>query len=516
MARIHQLNPGNYRTSAQIDADMANIVRYLVASEMGDKSLPEMMAVLFDTTSGDLIAPVEIRNDSTSGLQYRVGTFTDETTGWITLATVAELRGTPGLNLGIIEGPLFNNPVSFTATASQTVFSYAFDETDDLFVFVDGVFQVEGGSNDYTKSHAADTVTFNSGMSGGEIVYIITVRASSVSNYRRSDIVSAGQVVFPFTHTEDEKILVFLNGLIQREGGANDYTTSPSSNTVTFTSTIPASDVVSIITVENLAQTSLSGLMTEDNYTNSSGLIPYAKLSIADNDIPQAKINGLTALLTNRGRIYVQASEPSSGMSAGDFWLNTSVSPNTLYVYDSSQWLAVSPSTAIPAFTSSNANQILHLNGTGTAMVWKAVDLSAYVANASVGAANGVASLDADARLPYAQLPEVLSSGTFYDLQSGAVSNAAFVITRIYKEKIRIDSRAIRLASGTCTWDLQVDGVTVATTTVSASSTPDEANFANSVEVDATSASKTIGFVVSSGSSPVDLDTALAFVRLSS
>lgn len=507
MARLHQLHPGNYRSGSNIDDDFANLVRYIVAAERGDKSLSELSALLFDT-NGDFTAVMEVRFDGDVGLEYRVGNYTDSTTGWQTIAAASSLRGTPGLDLGTIEGPLFTDTQETTATAAQTVISYTFETTDDVLVFIDGVLQT---ASSYTKDAAANTITLDSALAGGEILYVIKVRASSVSEYRRTDAVSAGQAVFPFVHTNLEQILVYRNGLLQRPGGSNDYTNDPASDTITFTSTIPASDVVTILTVENSAEVKVTGLMTEANWT-ASGYIPYAKLSIADNDIPQAKVNGLTALLTNRGRTYVSATEPVSP-SAGDVWVDSSSSPYIPKFYDGTQFLRFSPATDLPTFATANAGQVLHINTSGTGLIWKAVDLSAYVPLSSVGAASGVASLDAAGRLPASQLPSSLVSGSLAHVEAGAVANGNYVIQRFYKEIIRIDARAIQLTSGTADITLQVDGVDVADTTVSASSTPSEANYSNSIQVDASSASKTIGFKVASGSSPVDLDFVLAIAR---
>ena len=69
--------------------------------------------------------------------------------------------------------------------------------------------------------------------------------------------------------------------------------------------------------------------MTEDKFTDVNGFIPYAKLSVADDEIPQAKVNGVTALLANRGRVYVSPSEPSPA-NAGDMWVDTAASPIVL------------------------------------------------------------------------------------------------------------------------------------------------------------------------------------------
>ena len=89
MARIQQLHPGNYRSTGNIDDEFNSVIRYLVSGEKGDFTLGELMSVLFDST-GKLIAPIEMRLDGSSNLQYRVGTYTDTTTGWTTIVAPAE------------------------------------------------------------------------------------------------------------------------------------------------------------------------------------------------------------------------------------------------------------------------------------------------------------------------------------------------------------------------------------------------------------------------------------------
>ena len=110
MARLKVLYPGNHTSSGNIGADVENIVRYLNATELGDNTLAELVKILFDST-GKLVAPVELRNDSINGLQYRVGTYTEAEQGWTTLATVAELRGVSGSDVGTIGSPLFSGRV---------------------------------------------------------------------------------------------------------------------------------------------------------------------------------------------------------------------------------------------------------------------------------------------------------------------------------------------------------------------------------------------------------------------
>lgn len=518
MARIQQLHPGNYRSTGNIDDEFNSVVRYLVSGEKGDFTLGELMSVLFDST-GKLIAPVEMRMDGSSNLQYRVGTYTDSTTGWITIAATADLRGAAGTDLGTIEGPLFNGGTEFTATSAQTVFSYAHESTDDLMVFINGVLQVPTA---YTGNATANTVTMGTGVTTGHKVYIIKLRANSVSNFRRtSSTASASQAVFPFTHTSSEEIMVFRNGLFQTPGGTADYTSSSDQNTVTFTSALPANDEVTILTVENTATTKVSGLVTADDYLDSSGFIPYSKLAITAGQIPQDRVANLASLTANRGKTFVSASAPTgTDAVAGNFWIDTSTSPDTPKFHDGVQWLEFASQTTIPTFTVTDALKALHINSSGTGLEFRTVDLSAYVPLSTVGAASGVAALDSTGRLASSQIPTVMALDSLHFVNSGTISgDTDFVIKRIYKEVVRIDSISVRTSSGTCDITLQVNGVDVAGfSAISASSTPVEQNLANSISVDAqtVNASKTIGFKASNVSSAANIEIVLAVTKVAS
>ena len=106
MARLRQQYAQNYGSSSNINTEFENVVRYLNAAELGEKTVGELLATIFDN-SGAWIGPVELRKDSSAGLQYRVGTYSDTTSGWITIATLAELRGETGVVAGCL---LYTSP----------------------------------------------------------------------------------------------------------------------------------------------------------------------------------------------------------------------------------------------------------------------------------------------------------------------------------------------------------------------------------------------------------------------
>ena len=507
MARLRQQFPANYVSSGNIHTEFENFVKYINAAELGNKTISELLTVLFDE-SGVFDGPIEMQYDTTTGLQYRVGTYADTSTGWKTLASVSSLKGDAGTNVGTIEGPFFFNRQDTVATSGQTVFSYSFDSTEaDLMVFVNGVLQNDTGV--YTLDDANNTVTFSSGLTTGQICTIWSLRKQSVSNYRRSDITStASQVVFAFTHTADENLIVFRNGILQRPGGSNDYTSSDANNTITFTAGLTNGDLVTIATVENQALQNVTGLMLEGEYTDANGKIVYNKLSLADGDVPQAKINGLVTALTNNCILEVSGTTPSSP-STQRLWLDTSVTPNLLKFYNGSTYLQTSPDSTLPTFVSGDANKYVRVNGTGTALEYGTIDVSTLVPKTYMGAANGVGSLDSSGKLPITQLPDIYSTDTIDYYDSGTASNATVFVKRIWKQKIRIDGIAHKLTSGTCTIQLSVDG-TVVGTTHNVTGTGVDATLGTAIEIDGTSASKRLELAITSASSPVGLEVGLS------
>lgn len=513
MSRIRQLHPSDYRTPSNISDEFEQLTRYLNAAELGDYTIGELLSKLFDT-DGVFDGPIEFSLTSSDGFRYRIGEYTSTTEGWNTLMTWSELRGQDGVSVGTIEGEVFHNRQTSTATAAQTVFNYSWESTEDVLVFKNGILQIEGAAEDYQSDQAAGTITFNSAMAGGEEITTITVRAGSVTNYRRSDqTAAAGQAVFPFTHTSLETLLVYKNGVLQQEGGANDYTASASSDTVTFTSTCTAGDKITILTVENLAIQNVTGLMLESAWTDGAGAIPYAKLSIADGDIPQAKVSGLTSLLTNRGRMYVSATTPT-GMTAGDLWIDTSTSPNTPKFYDGTNWLDIASSSGIPTYSSANANQQLFVNATGTAMEWGDYDDSHLVPKTYMAAANGVATLDGTGVIPTTQVPDIFALSTLYQTVSGSVTNGTYTIQFVFLQKIRIDGICHRLSAGSCTVQISVDGSPVGDTH-SVSTTKTSTTLGTSIEIDGTSTARSLEITVTGASTASDLEVGLAVASIS-
>lgn len=610
MARLRQQHPQNYVNSGNIHTDFENVIRYINSAELGDKTVSELLRILFDE-EGVFRGPIQMRVDTEEGLQYRVGQYASDSEGWSSLVDIGELRGPSGSNAGVIEGPFFyartdkeittgiasltvtsggtlyataptvtfsqpddtTNGVAPTATATidsngvvtgitvdtpgsgyvtaptvtissptnsngtqaaatatlaaisatANVIAYNFDDdTDDVVVYKNGVLLIESGSagtSEYTKQATADTITIASptpGVALGDKITIYSVRSQSVTNFRRTDTeINVATSTVAFVHTEEEKLLVWRNGILQEEGGSADYLRNSASNTLTFLASggLSVGDKITIMTVENQALKTVGGLMFEEEYTNDDGFIRYNKLAIDNNEIPQAKVSALSTSLAGKANLVSQSNSPTSPVT-GDLWLDTSLVPAILKFYDGTQWLETSPESSLPTFIQTNANQYVRVNGTGTALEYGDIDFSAMVPKTYMGAANGVATLDTGGKLPVNQLPETFSTVSIpffsvWEDNAATISNKTYFLSRLWKQTIRIDGIAYKLNSGTCTIQLSVDGSPVGNT-FSVTNTLNSENLATVIEVDATSASRRLELVVTNNSSGNTLEVAIA------
>ncbi len=609
MARLRQQHPQNYVNSGNIHTDFENVIRYLNAAELGNKTVGELLKVLFNE-SGDFRGPVEFRVDNQTGLQYRIGEYANDDEGWITLVQISDLRGPSGANTGTVEGPLFFNrqdsvvstgllggsftitgggtgytsapTISFsnpdgdpingvnpaatctidangvvdaitltspgsgyltpptmtftppttgtTATATCTlgaiaananVISYTFDPTtDDIVVYKNGLLQTEAApSSEYSKDSTQNTVTLASVQLADKIT-IYSIRSQAVTNFRRLDeTIAQAKTSVTFIHTANEKLLVYKNGILQEEGGNDDYLTNPATATITFTSTLIVGDKVSVITVENQSLKTVAGLMFEDEYTDTSGFIRYAKLAVANDEIPQTKVSNLATSLAGKANLASSNSSPTSPVT-GDLWLDISQVPAILKFYDGTQWLETSPESSLPTFIQSNANQYVRVNGTGTALEYGDLDFTSLVPKTFMGAQNGVASLDSSSKIPVAQLPDIFATTTIpfknlWEDTNNTVTNKTYFITRVFKQKLRIDGINYQLSAGTCTIQLSLDGTAISGTTLNATTTNQSQSFSQIIEIDGNTSGRRLEVVVTNASSAQGLELGVAAATLS-
>lgn len=505
MGRLAQINPNNYGSSTNIQADFENIVRYLVAAERGNKTVAELLASIFDAT-GQFDANFQFTYDA-DGLKYRTASAAD----WTILATPEDLRGDPGRDIGDVALPIITARVDAVATAGQTVFPYVHTASDYIFVFQNGLLLSE---DDYTLDPDADTVTLDTGATVSDIISIYKARGSGSISTTRQDftVTGATQSVFGLTLPDNEyQAQVFLNGILQAP--TTDYIISDGTSSLTLMSAAVTNDVLSVIIIASTSATEIPGFMLEGVYTdNTTGKIPFTKVAIDDGDIPQAKVSGLAAHITEAAVIEVGAVAPTTPTS-GDLWIDTSVTPNQLKFYDGSQWLSTRPESTLPSISTGEANYAVYINSTGTGFVYKPVDFSALVYKSSLGVAGGTATLDGDGRLAAAQVPLVRTTDVVHLTLDGAVADGTYDIRRMFGEKIRIIGLTATLASGSCSIQLSVSGATVGSV-YAVSSTATDQLFGTVIEVDAEVLSKLLSVVVTSQSAADTLLLSVVIERL--
>ena len=525
MAGIRQTAAFEYASSDKVQTEFENVIRYLQQAEVGGKTLGEVIDNLTDD-NGNLNSNVEFKLDSSAGLQYRVG----ETGEFTTIAALSELRGEAGQNVGDIGAPIFNGRQDYiigtTLRASDgvaypsgtTVLEYNHDANDTIVVFRNGLLQVEGAANDYVTSAANNTVTFSDDLTttdnsgAAEVVTVYKIRATAITSFQRVDAeVTTTQSIFPFVMEDSTEIQVYQNGLLLREGGANDYVRDNNADTVTLNTAATNGDLVSIITVENTANQVVAGLMLEQVFTNAqTGKILFDKLEIADGAIAEAKVANLTTSLAGKAGLS-DVTAGGTALSAGPvntFYLeDVSGSPRLRFKVSATQNVDINPAVDIPSPSSANSGKFIRVSAAGAYELSALTDvLSAYITTAQKDAANGVPSLDSNLLINIARIPtfDILQQYPLLimDKQVATPTTSEVRMKRISGARIKINKIYAVLDAGTLTLDLKVAGVSqglnlaITTSSVSAFIPPSD------IIIDARSGPVNLGIEASNLSSP--------------
>lgn len=510
MGRLVQQYPNNYHASGNVSAEFENVVRYLVSSERGNRTLGELMRIIFDE-DGNFHSDLEIRNDTASGaIQYRIGTFSDAEAGWQTIVDAEDLRGEPGQDVGLIPLPIIHGRADYVATAGQTEFDYVHLAADELLIYVNGVLKRDGALFDYTHNATTGKIIFNAGLADGDAVTAFRVRADGGATFTRTHVTPVSdQVVFPFVFPSGAyQLFIYKNGILLREGGSYDYIPATETSSITFTSTVTTADTITFLLITPTDADTIPGIMLEERYVDpASGNILYSRLAIDDDDIPQAKIFGLVPALADGAKLIVSATTPVDP-DTKTLWLDTSIAPNQLKFYDGTQFISTSPESAIPPILPSNAGQYVRVNGTGTGLIYDSIDFSAVIPRTEKGSSGGVASLDSTGRVPVAQLPEVKGRDYLY-ANLGATVNGAYTMSRLYGAVHRVVGISAKTTSGTCQIQIKVAGVLLGNAYAVSSTTTDQV-LTTPIEIDASTISKTLAIEVTNASSVADLEVTLA------
>ena len=508
MGRLQQLNPRNYRSSAQISEEFESLIRYIGAAERGNKTLSELLGQVFDS-QGNYSLDFTMRVDA-DGLEYRVGS--DEQP-WETVVSLDRLRGPAGRDVGEVALPILHQRVDITAATEITVVNYVHGDDDFLFVLRNGILMREG--DDFVSNPAANTITFTPAIPIDSRVTIYKSRGGGGADINRQDFeVIASQSVFGIILPDDDALtqfLVYLNGILLAEN--DDYVISRALSTITLLSAAQADDLLSVVTIASSDATSVSGFMLEGIYTDpATGLIPVAKVQIPDGALDLAMVGNLAEIIEGTAQITVSPTPPVDP-ETGDLWLDTSETPNALKFWNASEWLRTSPTSSLPPVQSEHANLIVAVNSTGTGYVYRAFETTGLIPRSEKGASGGVATLGIDGRLSTSQQPEVRVTDTIYFTKMGAITDGTLVMRHLFGEKIRLKGMSVRTTSGSATLQIAVSGANVGGA-YSVTSVANDVVFVNPIEIDAISLSKTLQLVVSGASSPNDLFVTLIVERL--
>lgn len=499
MARLRQYFASRYASQEATGAEFENIIRYLNSAELGNLTLTELLTKVFNE-DGDVDIGLEIKVDPSTGLEFRL----DPDAPWTLIAPMEDIRGAAGLNVGTIEAPLFSNQVEVTAGVAQTVYPYTIAaDTAAVLVWINGVLQATAA---YSYSSVTNLVTLNSAPSTGALVRLVSIRTSPATAYRRVDLTAASaQISFPFPMDEYEEIVVFRNGIMQREGGSYDYIKSWQTGIVTMTTAQTAGTLISIICITNSKIRDVAGLMLEDQYA-TNGLIRLDKIAIADGALPQAKVAGLVAALAGKAVITVSGTTPLTP-GTGDLWINTSYSVPALMFFDGTHWLNSSPNGMIPLPLPVNALQYLRLNSTATSLEYAAFDTSGLVKTSDIGAINGVAPLNSAGQIPVINMPDGAIRSPITGRIAGSIANTTIVVGHIAGGVHSFKGLTAKLATGSLSLQLAVNGtpigsvLAVTTTTARLAITP--------ASVDASISPKDVSLIVTGGATPADLTYAI-------
>ncbi len=494
MARLRQYFASRYGSQEATSSEFENIIRYLNSAELGNQTLAELMAKVFDE-DGDVALGVEFRFDAATGLEFRL----DDASDWTLIADAVSIRGTPGINLGTVNGPLLSNRQQFTAGVSQVAYAYTVTSPlADLMVWINGVLQAP---ESYSYSSGSGTLTLVSAPATSALVTVASIRANPAESFRRIDLEAVdGQAVFPFPLEDLDEIIVFRNGIMQREGGGYDYIKSHVSSTITMTSAQTAGALITIIRISNTAINDVAGLMLEDNYC-TNGLIRLEKVMIPDAALDSAKVDGLDDALAARPSITVGTSSPLTP-AAGDLWIKTAASVPYMLFYDGVRWINASPNGILPSPVISNALQFVRLNATANAMEFVDIDLSSVLGVISRGAPNGVAPLDSSGLLPTSVLPSWVSRSPIIGIRAGSIVNGTLSIG-IIEDKYTVDGISLALSAGTATVQLSIGGSLVGST-MAVTTTPQRLAIGN-INIDASAVPKVVSLVVTGASAATDL-----------
>jgi len=495
MSRLRQLRPYEYGSSTAVHTEFENLVRYLQTAEVGGQSLAETIAKLTDD-DGNLSSSVQLRNVADTGIQYRVGEYTDAEAGWTTVIAAADLRGPSGSTVGEVGAPIFNSRVDFQVVsnpsagddtelaAGATTLNYSHVATDTLLVYRQGV--LLRPTADYTTdaegNSGSGTITLSGNQPAtvvGNTFSVYKIRATAITDFTRQDYENTftGDITLvPFTltngnFTDSTQLVVYKNGILLRE--PEDYSRDVGNQRIqlVYDQRLAQNDILTVLTVENSETQTVSGFMMETTYTDgTNGLINFNKIAVADAEITQSKVQNLTTDLSARARFYDTPATSTFSALGPDFFYKRLVGGRTqVLFYDGSNEIQLNPDTSLPSSTTTDVGKFVKVDAAG-GYTLGSVDLSNYLDNDDKGASNGVAQLDAAGDIVFSQyafsgtnslLAGFTGGPAVEHHTSGSVSNDTYRVQRFFGSNFKITGIELRCGAGSGNVQLLKNGANV-------------------------------------------------------
>ena len=276
MARLRQQHPQNYVNSGNIHTDFENLIRYINSAELGNKTIGELFGILFNE-EGVFRGPIQMRQDVNTGIQYRVGQYADDESGWITIANIADLRGSAGASVGNVEGPFFFNRQDFEIGSSVTAITvgaggsgYTAAPSVTIGPPNDTTNGVQAAATATISGGAVTAITITTAGSGYSAAPTITLTGGNGSSATATATIGTPNTVVPYTFdASTEDIVVYRNGILLHEattgGTAAQYTYSTTNNTVTIGNVSPALANADKITIYSIRSQAVTNFRRVDN-----------------------------------------------------------------------------------------------------------------------------------------------------------------------------------------------------------------------------------------------------------
>ena len=454
MARIRQIHPYSYYVSSHVSDDITNIVRYLSSAELGNKTLSELMAELFDKDTGELLPGIELRVHD-GYIEWRP----NEDTDWSKLVALEELKPPPGDFIGDVTEVLLSARQEYVLVAGQVDLPYAVNTTDKYLVYMNGLLLRD---SEFTVDTGNQQITLLVQVQDNDTAVLFTYGATSQADLNRIEWVGISGTTFNlgFVYTDMQQVHVYRNGLLLSYEA--DYTIDLKTDKITFAQVIQSTDVIIFINIVQQSGTKTRGVMMEEVYTDSrSRLIRYDRIDVKDGQIPQAKIADLVAGLSAYAQVIVSDTAPTA-VQGQTFWVQPLPSGGlAVHFFYEGAWQPLTSQYQIPDFTIGDAGRTMAVNATATGLEWQDSITEGYLHRSQIDKPSGVAGLDASGRLSPGAMPERLDGASLEFTFGGLFSTGAFVNRLLFGLDLDIVQVAGMIEEGAASVQLYAGGVPI-------------------------------------------------------